>query len=150
MLPVSNLHPFFPLNPSIRVITSSPVLMRTQLIKPSNTTTKGTTGITYVQKRCVQSPQNQYQLPSHNEGPSIRHVNNPSNVRSCNSKIPKPEEVSNVFWSMRRAEGSSKWWNAREKSRKTFFCCLDSSPVANANMFFGASPASMDDRIYFR
>ena len=39
-------------------------------------------------------------------------------VRCWSSRIAKPEDVSSVFSRILIARGSSKWWNARLKSRK--------------------------------
>lgn len=63
-------------------------------------------------------PQNQYQLPSHSSGPNIKTVNMFPTSRPCSSNIPKPEEVTSVFWRIAMARGSGKWWNARLNRRK--------------------------------
>lgn len=111
--PASNLHPSTrPFPPSACLIKSiiSPFrLVLRQLIKPSNTITKGTTGITYVQNRCSHCPQNQYQLPNHKNGANVLTVNKFPKSRPCNSKIANPSLVSSVFFSIFKAKGSGKW-----------------------------------------
>lgn len=60
--PLSNLHPTLQSastasTSSINLKISPLFLVRMQLTTPSNTTTLGTTGTTYVQNKCTQSPQ---------------------------------------------------------------------------------------------
>lgn len=108
--PHSNLHPFLSpsAKPSITPINSSAFLVLKQLTNPSNTTMPGTTGTTYVQNKCSQSPQNHHQLPSHSSGPNSSTVKTLSRVRACSSKIAKPEDVQRVFCRTERASGCGK------------------------------------------
>ena len=64
-------------------------------------------------------------------------------VLACSSKIPKPSLVARLLRIIRIARGSSKWWKARKKRRKTF---LSDDPPCKKGLSksLGALAASTD------